>query len=188
MISPTINGLQKLLGTCQAYFSTTAITLNVEKTEFISSGPVKHTHNAYIPLNGYHIHVQSSLKHLGFIWNTKSSGKACLSDKNVSERTSKFWAVIYSLIKGGVRYCNPESISELYETLAIPTLTYGLELCSLTPRQLDYLDKEGRKAIKQLFSISKHSANYLHNLLDLTSTSTRINSNTIKLLPRLILS
>ena len=104
----------------------------------------------------------------------------------MEERTSKFWAVVYSLIKGGVRYCNPESISELYETLAVPTLTYGLELCSLTQRQLDDLDKEGRKAIKQLFSISKHSRNYLHNLLGLIPISTRINNNKINLLTRLM--
>ena len=186
LISPTISGLRKLLSKCQAYFSSTAITLNVEKTEFIKSGPAKHTHNAFIPLNGYHIHLQSSLKHLGFIWNTKRSGKACLSEKNVTERTSKFWAVIYSLIKGGVRYCNPESISELYRTLAVPTLTYGLELCSLTQSQLDDLDREGRKAIKQLFSVSKHSRNYLHNLLSLTPISTTINNNKLNLLTRLM--
>ena len=71
LISPTISGLRKLLENCQAYFSTTAITLNVEKTEFISSGPAKLTHNAYIPLNGYHVHLQSLLKYLGLIWNTK---------------------------------------------------------------------------------------------------------------------
>ena len=186
LISPTVNGLRKLLAKCQDYFSSTAISLNVEKTEFITSGPTKNTQNAFIPLNGFHIHLQTSLKHLGFLWNRKRSGKACLSDKNVSERTSKFWAVIYSLIKGGVRYCNPTSIAELYRTLAVPTLTYGLELCSLTQRQLDDLDREGRKAIKQLFSVSKHSRNYLHNLLSLSPISTTINNNKIDLLTRLM--
>ena len=94
--------------------------------------------------------------------------------------------MIYSLIKGGIRYCSPSSISELYRTLAVPTLTYGLELCSLTQRQLDDLDREGRKAIKQLFSISKHSRNYLHNLLSLTPISTAINNNKLNLLTRLM--
>ena len=186
LISSTVSGLRKLLRKCQDYFSSTAITLNVEKTEFITSGPAKHTHNAFIPLNGYHIHIQSSLKHLGFLWNTRKCGKACLSDKNVSERKSKFWAVIYSLVKGGVRYCSPASISELYRTLAVPTLTYGLELCSLTQRQLDDLDREGRKAIKQLFNISKHSRNYLHKLLSLIPISTTINNNKLNLLTRLM--
>ena len=186
LISSTVYGLQRLLSKCQEYFSSTAITLNVEKTEFITSGPAKSTQNAYIPLNGYHVHLQSSLKHLGFLWNTKKSGKACLSEKNVSERTSKFWAVVYSLIKGGVRYCNPASITDLYRTIAVPTLTYGLELCSLTQRQLDDLDREGRKAIKQLFNVSKHSRNYLHKLLSLTPISTTINNNKLNLLTRLM--
>ena len=56
LISSTVNGLQRLLNKCQKYFSSTAITLNVEKTEFITSGPAKPTQNAYIPLNGYHVH------------------------------------------------------------------------------------------------------------------------------------
>ena len=109
-----------------------------------------------------------------------------MSEKNLSERTSKFWAVIYSLIKGGIRYCNPESVSDLYRTLAVPTLTYGLELCSLTQHQLDDLDREGRKAIKQLFGVSKHSRNYLHKLLSLTPISTTINNNKLNLLTRLM--
>ena len=69
---------------------------------------------------------------------------------------------------------------------AVPTLTYGLELCSLTQSQLDDLDREGRKAIKQLFSVSKHSRNYLHNLLSLTPISTTINNNKLNLLTRLM--
>ena len=187
LISPTVTGLRKLLGRCQEYFGSTAITLNVAKTEFISSGETKSTpKNAYIPLDGYHVHLQTSLKHLGFLWNVKKSGKASLGDKNVSDRISKFWAVVYSLIKGGIRYCNPETITELYKTLAVPTLTYGLELCSLTQHQLDDLDKEGRKAIKQLFNVSKHSRNYLHKLLSLTPISTTISNNKLNLMTRLL--
>ena len=47
LISPTISGLRNLLSKCQVYFSSTAITLNVEKTEFIKSGPAKHTHTMH---------------------------------------------------------------------------------------------------------------------------------------------
>ena len=116
----------------------------------MKSGAAKSTQNAYIPLNGYHVRLQSSLKHLGFLWNTKKSGKACLSEKNVSERTSKFWAVVYSLIKGGVRYCNPASITDLYRTIAVPTLTYGLELCSL----MILIEKVGKQSSNFLMSLN----------------------------------
>ena len=88
----------------------TAITLKFAKTEFISSGETKSTpKHAYIPLDGYHVHLQTSLKHLEFLWNVKKSEKASLGDRNVSELTNKFWTVIYTLIKSGIRYCNLET-------------------------------------------------------------------------------
>ena len=187
LISSTVSGLRNLLNKCTAYFNLTAITLNVEKTQYIKSGRTKSTpFHAHIPLDGYHIQPQSSLKHLGFIWNVKKSGIATMNDENIKERVNKFHAVIYSLIKGGIRYCNPESIAELYRTLAVPTLTYGLELCSLSQRQLNDLDKEGRKALKELFNVSKYSRNYLNKLLGIDHISTTVNNNKLNLMTRLM--
>lgn len=187
LMSPTVGGLQTLLDKCMEYFGSTAINLNVDKTEFITSGPSKPDPvNTYLSLDGHFITPQNSLKHLGFIWNVLKSGEATINDTNVKERTNKFWAVVYSLIKGGVRYCNPESIVELYQTLAVPTLTYGLELCSLSERQLQDLNKEGRKAIKQLFNISKYSRNHLNTIFNIDHVSTVINNNRINLFTRLM--
>ena len=186
LISSTVSGLRNLLRKCTDYFNLTAITLNVDKTEFISSGrPISPLH-AHIPLNGYNIQPQSSLKHLGFVWNVRKSGAATINDINVKERTNKFWAVIFSLIRGGIRFCSPESIIELYTTLAVPTLTYGLELCSLSPHQLSELDREGRKAVKQLFNISKHAKNYINTIFNIDHISTTINNNKLNLLARLM--
>ena len=38
LLSPTLTGIQSLINKCTQYFNTTAITLNVDKTEFITSG------------------------------------------------------------------------------------------------------------------------------------------------------
>ena len=157
--------------------------------EFIRSGATKtapENINEYISLDGHFITPQDSLKHLGFLWNVKKSGAATLNDKNITERINKFWAVVYSLIKGGIRYCNPQSIVALFESLAIPTLTYGLELCSLTGTQMTDLDREGRKALKQLFNVSKHSRNHLHKIMNVHHITTIINNNKINLFTRLI--
>ena len=176
-----------LLNKCMDYFDTTAINLNVDKTEFIKSGPrTPDAVNGFLSLDGYHITPQNSLKHLGFVWNVLKSGIATINDTNVKERINKFWVVIYSLIKGGIRYCNPESIAALFQTLAVPTLTYGLELCSLSERQLQDLNKEGRKALKQLFNVSKYSKNYLNRILNIDHISTTVNNNKINLLMRLM--
>ena len=183
LMSSTISGLQKLLDTCVEYYNDASITLNVEKTEFLASG---HSPNdAYIDLYHHHIQPQNRLKHLGFIWN-KVRDKGTLNGFNIQERINKFWAVIFALIKGGIRFSQPGTIVELYKTLAIPTLTYGLEIPHLTETQLDTLDKEGRKALKQLFNISKHSKNYLHSLFNIDHISTTIKNNKLKLLSRLM--
>ena len=73
-----------------------------------------------------------------------------------------------------------------YNTLAIPTLTYGIELCNLTPQLLNRLDLEGRKAIKSLFNISIYSKNYLNTLLNIEHVSTKIIKNKFNLFTRLL--
>ena len=183
LVSPTLSGLQTLLDTCTDYFDNTAIvTLNIEKTEFIASGT---TPDGYIEINNHHIYPHSKLKHLGFMWNVKNK-RATLSDINVKDRVTKYWSVIHSLIKGGVRFCNPESIVELYKTLAIPTLVYGLELPHLTESQLDLLDREGRKGLKFLFNLSRYSKNHLNTLFTIPNISNIITNNKLKLLTRLM--
>ena len=187
LISPTVNGLRDLLEHCIGYFDQTAITLNAEKTEFIKSGTSNASpFYAYIPLDGHRLVPKSSLKHLGFIWSVRKSGVVTLQNDNLEERVNKFRAVILSLIRGGIRFCTPSSIVHLFKVLAVPTLIYGLELCSLTQTQLDDLDRVGRVAVKQLFNISRYSKNYIHNIFNIDNISTCINNNKLNLLGRLM--
>ncbi len=185
LLSSTRNGLQCLLNNCTEYFDTTAISLNVDKTEFLVSGKNIPT-STYIDLNHHFVSCQDKLKHLGFMWSLKKNGVATLNDFNVNERINKFWALIYSLIRGGARFCHPYSIVELYRTLAVPTLIYGLELTHLTATQMDDLDTEGRKALKLLFNLSPYSKNYLNSFFKVKSISNSINNNKIHLLSRLL--
>ena len=166
------------------YYNDNSIVLNVEKTEFLASG-MKIPSDTYIELYHHQIRPHNKLKHLGFIWN-KVRNKGTLSGANIDERINKFWAVIFALIKGGIRFSQPGTIIELFKTLAIPTLTYGLEIPHLTNAQLDTLDKEGRKALKHLFNISRYSKNYLHSLFNIDHISTTIKNNKLKLLSRLM--
>lgn len=126
LLSPTMYGLQKLVDKCVEYNNSVAIRINWEKTEFLVSGSA--ITNAYILLDHYRIKPQNRLKHLGFIWNIKNNiaHVATLDDENIQERINKFWTVIYTLIKGGIRFCHPSTIAHIYKTLAVPTLLYGL--------------------------------------------------------------
>ena len=126
LISPTVSGLQHLLNKCMNYFNKTAISLNIGKTEFIGSYHSRNaTSNKFIDLKNYLFSPGDKLKHLGFMWNVKKSGRATLDGTNVEERINKFWAATYSLIKGGIRFSHPSSIVDMYRMLLVPTLTYG---------------------------------------------------------------
>ena len=184
LMSSTLSGLQQLVNKCTNYYNSTAISLNVEKTEFLTSG-LRIPANTHIKLYFHQINPHDKLKHLGFIWNKKRN-VGTLSDANIQERINKFLSVVHALIKGGVRFCQPESIVELYKTLAVPTLTYGLEIPHLSQNQLNTIDKESRKALKYLFNLSRYSKNYLHAIFNIDHISTIIHNNKINLLSRLM--
>ena len=136
-------------------------------------------------MNGYIIEPAQQLKHLGVLWNIKKN-ELTMDDINVSNRISKFWSVINTLVKDGVRFCHPSTIRQLYTSLAVPTLTYGLELCDLSPAFIQKIDCEGRKALKSLMNISKHSRNYLEHLMNIEPISTRLHKNKLNPLIRLL--
>ena len=75
---------------------------------------------------------------------------------------------------------------ELYKTLAVPTLTYGLEIPHLSQSQLDNLDKQSRIALKSLFNISRHSRNHLNAIFKLDHISIIITNNKVNLVSRLM--
>ncbi len=185
LLSPTRSGLQYLLNECTTYFNKTAISLNVGKTEFLVSKNHSET-SPYIDINHHFIPCQNKLKHLGFMWSLKKNGLATLDEVNVQDRINKFWALIHSLIRGGSRFCHPYSIVELFRTLAIPTLTYGLELTHLSDTEMKKLDSEARKALKFLFNLSPYSKNYLNTYFYIKPISNTIINNKIHLLSRLM--
>ena len=157
LMSPTISGLRKLIEKVTEISRENCINFNADKTEFCVSKS-NHGFDDFFVMNGYTIKPSHSLKHLGVLWNLKNN-LLTMDDENVKLRLSKFWSVIQALIKEGIRFCHPHTIKHLFNTLAVPTLTYGIELCDLTPQLVNKLDLEGRKAIKSLFNISIYSKN-----------------------------
>ena len=184
LMSTTLNGLRKLIDTVTTVSKENCINFNADKTEFCISKQNDCFENTFT-MNGYTISPTNSLKHLGVLWNLKR-GILTMEDENIQLRISKFWSVIKALIKEGIRFCHPHTIKHLYNTIAVPTLTYGIELCDLTPGLANKLDTEGRKAIKQLFNLSIYSKNFLNSLLNIENISTRIIRNKINLFTRLL--
>ena len=77
---------------------------------------------------------------------------ASIEHGNITERINKFWTVIYGLLNAGIHYCAPHTRVTLFRSIAVPTLTYGLELCNLGSTMKNKLNCEGRRALKALFN------------------------------------
>ena len=183
-MSTTLNGLRKSIKTVTTISKENCIIFNADKTEFCISNQNDCFDNTFV-MNGYTITPTSSLKHLGVLWNLKK-GILTMDDENIQLRISKFWAVVKALIKEGVRFCDPHTIKHLFQAIAVPTLTYGLELCDLNQHLTNKLDTEGRKALKQMFNLSIYSKNFLNPLLNIEYVSTRIIKNKFNLFTRLL--
>ena len=184
LMSPTLSGLKSLINTCNSVSRSNCINFNTDKTEFCISYNCDPLSNSFA-MNGYTVKASDGLKHLGVLWNIKKN-ILTMDDANVDSRLSKFWAVIKALIKEGIRFCQPQTIKQLYISIAVPTLTYSLELCELSDKLRKKLDIEGRKALKQLFNISSFSKNHLNSLLNIEHISTRLIKNKFNLLTRLL--
>ena len=187
LLSPTVSGLQSLINKCTTYCNDLGVAINAGKTEFLSSG-IPGNPNCYLMMDYTRVHPGKSLKHLGFLWNInhKRLLTAGIEHENIDARLSKFWTVIYGLINAGICYCAPHTRITLFRSIAVPTLTYGLELCNLGQTVKNKLDCEGRRALKALFNVSKYSKNYLHQLFYLNSVSTVIKKNKMNLCNRLM--
>ena len=70
--------------------------------------------------------------------------------------------------------------------MAIPTLTYGLEVCNISPKILSKLDAAARSGLKSLFDISKYGKNYLNGLFRIESISRIIQRNKLNFVKQLL--
>nr|XP_047143073.1 uncharacterized protein LOC124817264 [Hydra vulgaris] len=90
------------------------------------------------------------------------------------------------LIRNGLRFCQPATIVHLFNSLAVPTLLYGLELCGSSNKLLNSIDIAGRSVLKSFFNISKQSRNYLHSYFKVDAVSDILFRNKLNLFIRLL--
>lgn len=186
ILSSTLSGLQKLVNKCNVYNNYNYIKLNPDKTEILVSGKQLVTYSS-IKLSNTNIELSSTLKHLGFIWdNQHSSHKATLQQSNLNERITQFQAAGHALIRSGIRFTHPSTIVQLYCSLLVPKLIYGLELCDISNSTLQKLNITGRSMLKSLFNVSKHSRNFINQYFNLKNISDLVNQYKINLFQRLM--
>ena len=188
LISSSLSSLQKMVNHCVSYGIENKIKFNAGKTEFIISG-IQHLDSTttYIKLDGQRIKPSYSLKHLGFKWSsTSASCIASLQQSHIYDRVGELWATTDALIRSGIRFCHPYTIAKLFNTIVVPRLIYGIEICELTQPVLDKINIQARSALKSLFNLSKFSRNLLHPALHLSEVSDILLRNKLKLFMRLL--
>ena len=184
-MSTTLKGLQSLINRCYLYGLNNYIKFNAAKTEFLLSGK-KYLQIYKIDVADTTVHLHEKLKHLGFFWDNKKSHTATLNNVNFDHRITEFKATIHTLIRSGIRFCHPSTIIQLYSSLIVPKLTYGLELCYLSDSNLKYIDTLGRIALKTLFNVSKYSKNYIPSLFIVDAISIIVLRNKLNFFLRLL--
>ena len=185
LLSTTLSGLQKLIDTCISYGNNNYIKHNPDKTEFLISGK-QQIYNCHINLSNNEITLLSRLRHLGFIWDTEKSNLASLNHVNINERISQFQAVAHTLVRTGIRFSHPNTIIHLYNSLVVPKLTYGLEICNINQTLLNKLDVTGKNILKSFFNISKFSRNYLHSFFNIDHIFVILTRSKLNLFVRLM--
>ena len=70
LLSPSLKHLQQMLSLCESYGQATGLKFNSKKTQFVVSEDCPFQHPTII-INDEEVKPQSTLKHLGFLWDTK---------------------------------------------------------------------------------------------------------------------
>jgi hypothetical protein len=196
LLSLSVNGLQKMISTMEAYSKKWRFDYNVTKTNIITFGEHVNTHRRNVQqrcwtLYGKQIKEKLSSEHAGI----RLSGNFSSTERTL-EMARKGKAVVSSLMSAGVRPAglNPICGINIWTTVGLPTMLFGGELWSnITKTEYDILERVNRFAAKRaqglapstrseaalgslgLWTIEGHidkvQLMFLHKLLSLKSTN-----------------
>ena len=183
LLSPNLKHLQQMLSLCESYGQATGLKFNSKKTQFVISGDCPFQHPTVI-INDKEVKPQPTLKHLGFLWDTKLR-KITLAGHQ-ENRISELWAVTFSLIASGIRKMHPNIIANIFRSIVLPKVLYGMELTVTSKPFLERLNRQCRSAFKNLLGYSKFGANDLNKLYKLADITPFIENRKISLLAQLM--
>ena len=91
---------------------------------------------------------------------------------------------VNTLINAGVRFCHPDTRFTLYKSIALPKLTYGLELCYLNATSSSNLETAAKELLK--IPLQFISLNVLSELVDIPSMKDLMNVKRLNIVPQLM--
>ena len=183
LLSPTLRSLQVMIDKCIDYGQNHGLKFNLTKTQFCISG---HCQLSTPSLTMYNTKIfpKQQLEHLGFKWKIQRNMLKLNHHKDV--RISELWAVTSSLISAGIRNTHPNTIVNIFNSIVVPKLLYGLEIVKLSNSDIAQLEAQARSSLKALLGVSKHSRNLINQIYRIPDISLLIKKR-IMLLPHQLL-
>ena len=153
------------------------------KTQFLISG-LSPLPNPKLILDSSIINTKEEMKHLGFKRGFK--GYLLTFHRHNDLCISEMWATTSSLVSCGIRWTHPNIVANIFSTLVIPKVLYGIEITNVNKYLESLISKQCRSSLKSLWGLSKHSRNDLNKYYNLADMSKYIKTRKIKFLQQLM--
>ena len=186
LCSTTASGLQHLISVATDYIVKHGLNFNPSKTicMIIGKNPLKDI--PYWSINGEQMTVESNMKYLEAMFDTKISGNT-----HVETQISAAQRAFFTLQNAGLCYqgVRPAVAIEIYKTAVRSVLQYGCESVHLTAGGMKALDRAQAKFIKSFLGLPKqvHSTK-LPKALMVAPITDSVNMASLDLLTKCILS
>ena len=154
IFSSTIPGLQQLMNISSSYASRWRFRFSTKKTKCIILGKQLTKETPVFYLNHQAINITEEVEILGV---TLSSNKK--NDLHIEKRMSSCRRAIYGLSSVGMTYPGLDTKVKvhIWKTVGVPTLLYGMDSLSLSPKDCSKLSSLATNTIKSVLGIRKRS-------------------------------
>ena len=150
LLSPSVSRLQKLLHDCEDEFEYLDMNINTTKTACLRIGP--RSDKTCINLttkNGSEILWVKEIRYLG-IYIVRSTRFSC----NLDHAKRSFYRAVNGIFAKIGRLASEEVFLQLIRQKCMPILLYGLDVCSLSKRNIQSLDFTVNRVLMKLFKTS----------------------------------
>ena len=183
VFSATVPGLQTLIDISASYAAKWRFNFSNRKTKCIIIGKSLMKSPPVWKLNDYIIDISKEVEILGVTFSSDNKPSSHIQKRITSCRKS-----IYSLSAVGMSYpgIHTDIKAHIWKTVGTPTLLYGMDSLSLSPKDCNILSSTATSLIKSVLGLPKrsHHSNILE-ALDIPSITREVKYATVGLYQRI---
>ena len=129
LVSPTVNGMQKLLDICGSFAVRNNLRFNAKKSVSVTftKNRRKSIADPKFELDGESLAYMETMKHLGIVLDM-----TLRDDSAVKERIKRYYGAVNSVVASLGGTCSNDSVwMKVTDTQLFPVLTYGDVICGI---------------------------------------------------------